>query len=100
MSLDYPYYEKLRKKSKFLGILWRMGDCGYYFGLFWMVGMPLHSIVGRFTDSSRNEPLHLTLLSAICFATIGFFINYACGNLKYFALKKGGVLDEDGERDC
>ena len=33
MSMDYPDYLLIREKSRVLGWIWRIGDCGYYLGL-------------------------------------------------------------------
>lgn len=41
MSLDYPEYQELCKKSRFLAMLWRIGDIGYYLGLVCAVLSPL-----------------------------------------------------------
>ena len=48
MSLDYPDYLRIRQKSKYLGILWIIGDIGYYIGLLGAVAVPvvLYNIKG------------------------------------------------------
>lgn len=33
MSLDYPKYHALKKRSRWPGVLWRISDTGYYVGL-------------------------------------------------------------------
>lgn len=34
MSMDYPDYRKIKEQSKFWGLVWRIGDAGYYIGIF------------------------------------------------------------------
>ena len=58
MSLDYPEYEKLRKQSCFLGLLWRIGDLGYYLGLFGRVNASSYQRIFE-TPSSRKSGVEI-----------------------------------------
>ncbi|WP_293152861.1 MULTISPECIES: hypothetical protein [unclassified Microcoleus] len=93
MSLDYPEYEKLRKQSWFLGLLWRIGDYGYYLGLFGVVGSPLVLIYDQLT--SQKYHLHPKTALLLGFQLVAFFacIFLLSALLKSFALKRGEALN-------
>jgi magnesium-transporting ATPase (P-type) len=92
MSLDYPEYEALRKKSKFLALLWIIGDRGYYLGLVTGLVLPLALIYTQFTRQQGHTPWYMSLLSgAICVAFC-FCIVWGSKELKNFALKRGKAL--------
>jgi hypothetical protein len=64
MLLDYPEYEELKKKSRFLGWLWRVGDLGYYFGLLGGIVWPLAVIQYQITTRTVQLPWEKALLFA------------------------------------
>jgi hypothetical protein len=92
MSLDYPDYEELKKKSRILAILWQIGDKGYYIGLMGAVISPLAAIQYHFTSRKANPTWDKSLMFAIM--TIGMFlvIFFVSTNLKYFSVKWGKRL--------
>ncbi|MCC3406315.1 MAG: hypothetical protein JGK17_12135 [Microcoleus sp. PH2017_10_PVI_O_A] len=93
MSLDYPEYEKLRKQSWFLGLLWRIGDYGYYLGLFGALGSPLVLIYQQLTSQKGHLPAAAALF--LGFLLVAFFacIFWLSAQLKCFALKRGEALN-------
>jgi len=92
MSLDYPEYEKLRKQSRFLGLLWRIGDLGYYLGLFGALGSPLMIIYSQLTSRKAHLPWYTALLGGFLCTAFWVCIFLASAQLKSFALKRGDAL--------
>jgi hypothetical protein len=96
MSLDYPEYEKLRKTSRILGWLWRIGDCGYYLGLFAALISPPVFIFQRLR--SPQSPLSWGKVFWVSGLLMLFWwiIHVGSGWLKYYAIQQGKRLR--GER--
>lgn len=92
MSLDYPEYEELRKQSWFLGLLWRIGDYGYYLGVFGAVGSPLMMIYSQLTSRKGHLPWYTALLGGFLFTAFCVCIFLASAQLKSFAFKRGDAL--------
>ena len=92
MSLDYPEYEELRKQSWFLGLLWRIGDLGYYLGLFGALGSPLMMIYSLLTSQKGHLPWHTALLAGFLSTAFWVCIFWTSAQLKCFALKRGDAL--------
>ncbi len=92
MSLDYPEYEELRKKSRFLGLLWRLGDMGTYFGLIGAIASPLMVINNQFANRKTplpwNKAIEFGLISILFFVVV--FLS--AGQLKCFAIERGKKL--------
>jgi hypothetical protein len=95
MSMDYPLYEKLCKKSRALAILWRIGDMGYYIGLFGAIASPVLFLQWMMSTNSKKIPWDRALGFHLGLILFFVLVNWGAGMLKYFALKKGGVLDND-----
>lgn len=88
MSLDHPEYEEIRKKSWLLGLLWRIGDIGYYLGLFCTLATPFFVIAMKSPNLTMQARLYAAFISAVFWLTI-FWVSL---QLKYFAIKKGRKL--------
>ena len=92
MSLDYPEYEELRKKSRVLGWLWRLGDIGYYLGLIGIIIWPLAVISNQFTNRKTHLPWDKALLIMVLGTAFCFSIFWSAAYLKGFALSRGKGL--------
>jgi hypothetical protein len=95
MSLDYPEYEEICKKSKFLGWIWRIGDVGYYFGL--VGSMVWCWIMMQTLLQQLIHPKSIFLWdrfwSGFCIGTAFFFcVFWGARQLKTFALIRGRKL--------
>ncbi len=82
MSMDYPDYLRIREKSKLLGILWIVGDIGYYVGL-----------LGAFFSLLFRDGLG-PKVKAILFFLVVFLVSVA---LKNTAHARSGIHDTVGE---
>lgn len=92
MSLDYPEYEELRKKNRFLGWFWRVGDIGYYLGLISTIVWPL-AVISRQLTNNKPQLLWDKALLLIVLGTAFFFsICWSAAQLKIFALNRGKRL--------
>lgn len=89
MSLDYPEYQELRKKSRFLAMLWRIGDIGYYLGLVCAVLSPLGIVWIQITNRKFYLPWNTVLLMAIQSTVFWVIFFWISSQLKNFALRKG-----------
>jgi hypothetical protein len=92
MSLDYPEYEKLRKQSWLLGLLWRIGDWGYYLGLFGTLGSLLMAIYSLLTTQKDNFSWYTGLVAGLLPAAFFACIFWTSSLLKNFALTRGEAL--------
>jgi hypothetical protein len=92
MSLDYQEYQELRKKSRLLGILWRIGDFGYYIALFAAIGSPLGMTFVKFTSRSDRLPWDKVLLTSFLSMVFWACVLWGAAELKCFALKRGKTL--------
>ncbi|MBD2495087.1 hypothetical protein BCD64_17425 [Nostoc sp. MBR 210] len=92
MSLDYPDYEELRKRSKFLGWLWRLSDAGYYFGLIGSIIWPLAVIGCQITSRKRQLPWDKAFLLLILGMVVCFSIFWGAAQFKKFVLRRGKSL--------
>lgn len=92
MSLDYPEYEELRKKSRFLGWLWRIGDMGYYLGLVGTIIWPFAVIGQQFSNRKTQLPWDQALLIVVLGTVFCFSIFWSAAQLKDFALSRGKQL--------
>jgi uncharacterized membrane protein len=92
MSLDYPDYEELKKKSRVLGILWQIGDKGYYLGLIGVIISPLATIQYHFTSQKANLTWDRSLMVAVIMIGMFAFIYFVSAKLKYFSVKWGKRL--------
>jgi hypothetical protein len=88
MSLDYPEYEEIRKKSWLLGLLWRISDIGYYLGLLCALGTPFFAIAMKSPKLTIQARLYAAFISIVFWVTI-FWVSL---QLKSFAIKKGRKL--------
>lgn len=94
MSLDYPEYEKLKKKGKtILCFLWRIGDIGYYIGIFGVVITPLGIIRELIVNEKLRKVWHLALANMLILTCFFVVIHILSSTLKYCVLKKGGTWD-------
>ena len=92
MSLDYPEYQELPKKSRFLALIWHIGDYGYYIGLFGAVGSPLGMIFTHFSNRKANLNWQTTLLGTLLLTSLWIVVFWGSAQLKGFSLKRGEVL--------
>jgi hypothetical protein len=92
MSLDYPDYEELQKKSKLLCVVWRVGDMGIYAGLFGTIGVPLWLIIEYFISRKNQVPFGKMLLFAALTTSIFICMSIGSASLKYFAVRVGKKL--------
>jgi hypothetical protein len=92
MSLDYPEYEKLRKTSRILGGLWRIGDYGYYLGLFAALISPPVFIFQRFRSPQSPLSWSQALWGSGLLLLFWWGIHIGSGWLKYYAIQRGKRL--------
>jgi hypothetical protein len=90
MSMDYPDYLRIRERSRWLGIVWRIGDTGYYLFLLSAILVPI-VLIATSSDITGNGALRLGAFVACC--AVGFGV---CVQLKYYAHVKGGTFDDQG----
>ena len=68
MSLDFPQYIKIKKRSRWLGLCWRIGDTAYYIGLLGMIFVPLVTVGSRQITFQRGlRGLFVFVLCALIF---------------------------------
>jgi len=101
MSLDYPEYLKIREKNRWLGVIWQIGDKGYYFGLLALVIiLPLTAFsvwaIEFLKDTEKTSFLDTLLFSGASFA-FGVVVCFVSELLKRFAHHKGGTYSENEE---
>jgi hypothetical protein len=92
MSMDYPEYEELRQKSRFLGLLWRIGDMGSYLSLCCCIGWPGMVISQQFSQQTKHLPWDKALLIAVVGMAFGFSMGLCAGALKGFAYRSSKKL--------
>jgi hypothetical protein len=100
MSLDYPEYLELKKKSRWLALLWRIGDIGYYLGVLGAAITPLVLLALRLATVSGRSALGISwgaTVLAMVLSFVGFaLLWYVSASLKVYALRKGGVARPQG----
>lgn len=92
MSLDYPFYEELRRRGSPAARIWLIGDRLYYVGL---LGGPLAALValaGAWSSSALSR-LGLCVLSLLAGGAI--FIAGACLKQASYRIAKDDGLDPD-----
>ena len=95
MSLDYPDYLRIRARSRWLGIVWRIGDTGYYVFLLAALLVPMvFAAAARSLVPSQRGLIHLLAFLVVC--AVGFRIS--C-RLKHYAHLKGGTFEQDGNAE-
>jgi hypothetical protein len=72
MSLDFPQYVEIKKRSRWLGGLWQVGDKAYYIGLLGMVIVPLAVAGFNLTHRKSSPILHIS-------AGRGLLVFIVCG---------------------
>ena len=86
MSLDYPEYLKLKQKSRWFGVLWRVGDAGYYIGLLGGIGTLVWFLLS--SDSLSTLRSHLPQAGMVF---LSFSLLFGCAALlKRYAHRQGG----------
>jgi hypothetical protein len=93
MSMDYPEYEELRQKSRFLGLLWRIGDMGYYLGLIGGIIWPGAVLSQQFSKQTTHLPWDKAVLLTVIGMTFGFSLLLGAESLKGFAIRRGKRLN-------
>src|SRR6516162_4203938 len=102
MSMDYPDYLRIRDKSRLLGLVWMMGDRGYYLGLVTAVlafsgtvailaVSGIVSLIGVRGEVERYWPLLPLCLIAM---PIGIVVLLVSAWLKEIAHRRSGIHEE------
>ena len=92
MSLDYPDYEELKRKSRILATLWQIGDKGYYLGLIGAVISPLAAIQYHFTSRKAALTWDKSLIVAVVITGAFSLVFFVSTNLKCLSVKWGKRL--------
>jgi hypothetical protein len=92
MSMDYPEYEELRQKSRFLGLLWRIGDMGYYLGLIGGIIWPGAVLSQQFSKQTKHLPWDKALLITVVGMAFWFSLGLCAGSLKGLAYRRSKKL--------
>ncbi len=105
MSIDYREFKKLQAEHPWLGVLWRIGDTGYYLGLLGALISPLGAVAVCIRVSVTNGD-KFTSLTWLQFILIAFFSFAFCliicigsARLKELAFDLGGGLKKYYGRD-
>jgi len=106
MSLDYPDYQRLKKKHLCLGVMWQIGDLLYYISLILAVIMPLGIVGYHFCmDPSRRPSWEQVILAATLSFGVLAIAFIAAGEIKSLAFRLGGGArkyyeEEHSESKC
>jgi hypothetical protein len=92
MSMDYPEYEELRQKSRFLGMLWMIGDRCYYIGMLGVVIWPGAVLSCQVSKQTKHLPWDKALLVTVVGMALLFYLWMSAGSLKGFAIRRGKRL--------
>ncbi len=97
MSLDYPFYEELRRRKHRAAKWWKLGDCLYYVGLLgtillFMIKFVL-SIVAHFCDWSSRVTVYSGI--AMIIGIVLFFSGVSLKRLSYTMARRDGIDVDD-----
>lgn len=100
MSLDYPFYQELKRQKHKAAKYWRIGDCLYYIGLLMalvavisLLFRPVHYFIFRFIDSYTVEWSWRKFIYWLVTVPLGVLIFYIGASLKAFSYQ---LADKDG----
>ena len=101
MFLDYPEYLKIKEKNKWLGVIWQIGDKGYYFGFLGLV-IILHLALfaiwfGDFLKGTDKIHFLDVLIMAGASFLLGVVVCFVSELLKAFVHHKGGTYSQNEE---
>lgn len=96
MSQDYPDLLRFRQRHPFLAVLWRIGDAGYYIGLFGAIIGPLAFLGTAWLDYTRgSSPFGLpqVLLRAALFFLGCVILGVLSLALREYARRRGSRME-------
>ena len=95
MSMDYPDYENIRTKSKWLAFVWMLGDRLYYIGLLGAIFIVIAAPVNALFTWLKGSQVGLALFNLGGFVALVccLFLFYIGQPLKRYARVSAGVRD-------
>ncbi|MGB0562014.1 MAG: hypothetical protein ACPGVO_09440 [Spirulinaceae cyanobacterium] len=98
MSLDYSEFEKLKARHPWLGVLWRIGDMGYYTGLLGAITAPMATVGMRLSADENDAVAALTWQQVFLIAFLYFvtclIVLISSAKLKELAFYLGGGIEQ------
>lgn len=96
MSLDFPYYEALRRRKHPAGVWWRVGDTLYYLGLLATGGGFALAVVGVLKGAFGLGWRWLSMAPAVFFAGVATcFIGLTAKGRAYTLGERDGISAAD-----
>jgi len=91
MSLDYPFYEELKRRRHPAAKWWRLGDVRYYLGLLPAMLMAIPAVISLICLSITQSRSQLLIIFFFVAATIVFVVGALLKRRAWTIAAKDGI---------
>jgi len=102
MSMDYSDYMRIKTHSRWLGLVWIIGDCSYYIGLLggigliaWSLGSTIIGGLAWLFGSDQSEHYLRRIPSLLALVPACVVVIFGAWWLKRFARRHSGLFQHE-----